>query len=196
MEFCAVAEGVLEAPGGGRLLELNLHLPCGRVAVVHGPNGVGKTLLLRRLAGLGPGRLRGIIWSAEPRFYTPPGEIHLNGLLVREWYWVHAQPVSQVLAGKAWLSMESLSRGWRRLAGLLAPSLGRARVMLLDEPFTGLDDERGHMLATALARAADRGSLVVIAEPSGVAPRALQLLAEAGADPLECPVRGGGLACP
>ncbi len=197
MGLCAVAEGVLEAPDGRRLLELGLRLPCGGIAVIHGPNGVGKTLLLRRLAGLGPGRVRGRVWSARPRFYAPPGELHLNGVLVGEWYWMHAQPIPAVLAGKSGVSMESLSTGWRRLAGLLAPSLGRARVMLLDEPFAGLDDERGRVLAGVLAEAAARGSLVVLAEPSGVAPRALELLSNTGIHALECPIEGGGeLGCP
>ena len=137
------------------------------------------------------------MWSARPRFYAPPGELHLNGVLVGEWYWMHAQPIPAVLAGKSGVSMESLSTGWRRLAGLLAPSLGRARVMLLDEPFTGLDDERGRVLAGVLAEAAARGSLVVIAEPSGAAPRALELLSNTGIHALECPIGdGGGLRCP
>ena len=87
-----------------------------------------------------------------------------------------------VLAGRPWLSMDNLSRGWRRLAGLLAPSLSRARVMLLDEPFSGLDEERRRLLVGALA---------------GAAPRVLSLLAEAGARYLDCPVTGGGeLRCP
>ncbi len=197
MRLCAAANGVLEAPGSRPLLRLSLSLPCGVVAVIHGPNGAGKTLLLRRLAGLGPGRFSGSIWSAKPRFYAPPSEIHMQGLLVREWYWLHRQPLPPVLAGKPWISMDNLSRGWRRLAGLLAPTQSRARVMLLDEPFSGLDEERSRLLAGALTGAAARGSLVVVAEPSGAAPRVLSLLAEAGARYLDCPITGGGeLRCP
>ena len=197
MTLCALARGVLVAPTGRRLLELDLRLGCGKVIVIYGPNGVGKTLLLRRLAGLGPGRIRGEVWSAKPRFYAPPGDIHLNGVLVREWYWLHGQTIPSVLQEKAESSMESLSRGWRRLAGLLAPSRSPARVMLLDEPFTGLDDERGDVLARALSNAAARGSLVIVAEPTGVAPRVLRLLTRAGSSVTACPARRGGeLVCP
>ena len=197
MTLCALARGVLVAPTGRRLLELDLRLGCGKVIVIYGPNGVGKTLLLRRLAGLGPGRIRGEVWSAKPRFYAPPGDIHLNGVLVREWYWLHGQTIPSMLQEKAESSMESLSRGWRRLAGLLAPSRSPARVMLLDEPFTGLDDERGDALARALSNAAARGSLVIVAEPTGVAPRVLRLLTRAGSSVTACLARRGGeLACP
>ena len=195
--LCAVAEGVLEAPGGRRLLGLEMRLPCGGVVVVHGPNGAGKTLLLRRLAGLGPGRIRGRVWAARPRFYAPPGDIHLEGLLVREWYWLHSLPVPRPLRGLEGVGLERLSRGWRRLAGLLAPSTAGARVMLLDEPFTGLDDERGGLLAEALGEAARRGSLVVVAVPSGEAGRVTRLLDGGRAPVALCPVRGRGeLRCP
>ena len=197
MTLCALARGALVAPTGRRLLELDLRLGCGKVVVIYGPNGVGKTLLLRRLAGLGPGKIKGEVWSAKPHFYAPPGDIHLNGVLVREWYWLHGQSIPLVLQEKAGLGMESLSRGWRRLAGLLAPSRSPARVMLLDEPFTGLDDERGYILARVLSNAAARGSLVVVAEPTGVAPRVLRLLTRAGSSVTACLARRGGeLVCP
>jgi ABC-type transport system involved in cytochrome c biogenesis ATPase subunit len=52
---CVEAEGLLRAPGGRPLYRLRRSLPCSRAALIHGPNGSGKTLLLRALAGLGEG---------------------------------------------------------------------------------------------------------------------------------------------
>ena len=192
---CLEARGTLTTPHGVPLYRLTLRLPCGGVALIHGPNGSGKTMLLRSISGLAPGALQGFLRVERPLFYAPAGDFHLQGLRVWEWFWLHATRPTGPLQASGGEALDSLSRGWRRLAQLWAAVDSGARVMLVDEPFTGLDDERAQALASLLAGAAARGSLVVATAPEGEAERARRLLEWAAGRLVSCGVEGGVLDC-
>jgi ABC-type transport system involved in cytochrome c biogenesis ATPase subunit len=69
-------------------------------------------------------------------------------------------------------------------------------VYLLDEPFTGMGDERAGELARLIAGAVARGSLAVATAPSGEAGRAARLLGEAlGGGLVACGIEGRVLEC-
>ncbi|MCS0495158.1 heme ABC exporter ATP-binding protein CcmA [Ancylobacter sp. MQZ15Z-1] len=179
-----VAEG-LSCRRGARLLfeGLDLDLPAGRALVVTGPNGTGKSSLLRLLAGLaspaaGTVRLEG---AAEPDDFGT--EVHYLGhldaqkasLTAREslgfWRAMLGRPALTVedaletvgLGGLGGLPVAVLSAGQKRRLALARLLVAERPLWLLDEPTTALDAS-AQLLFAGLARAhVNRGGLIVAA---------------------------------
>lgn len=192
--ICLAGEGVLKTPRGRRrLYAFKLRLSCGRLVLLHGANGAGKTLLLKAASGLVKGVVSGWLYAARPLLYAPAYDFHLDGVTIGEWLWLHGVRGLSGVEGGAPLS--SLSRGWRRFVELYAAIESGARVMLLDEPFSGLDERLSERLASLVARAVARGSLVVIASPEGEAERIERLLAIHSDVLHPCGINGGVLNC-
>ncbi len=113
------------------------------LTLIRGPNGAGKTTLLRAIAGLVPLARGARAIAADPLF------IGQRTMLLRA------------------LSARENLTFYRRFRGLSA-SLARIRteplaIMLLDEPFTELDDAAGSELRTAIGAARDDGRTVIVA---------------------------------
>lgn len=155
---------------GRRLVfrELSFDLAAGQAAGVVGPNGSGKTTLLRALAGC----------------LTPhSGEIRINGLTPRDalsrtgvGYFAGEATLPGGVRAAHWVSLgagdsvtresrrlRTLSRGTRQLLGLRTV-LGRhpLGLIVLDEPWEGLDPDAGRWLSTMLETKRDRGAAVVL----------------------------------
>ena len=162
------ARGIVKVyPGGVEALK-GVDLTAGRgVTVVMGPNGSGKTTLLSIMTGaLRP--TRGIVevcgvdvwgpsWIEARRFigFAPQDvpfreKLSLYDNLV--WYgmvkglgWMEARSGARRLAGELGLSehlrkpMAALSGGLRRRASIAAALTGNPRVIVMDEPASGLD---------------------------------------------------------
>lgn len=157
-----VLEAVEIARGGRTLVsDLSFRLEPGQLALATGPNGSGKTSLLRAIAGLalpaaGEIRLSGrSISKLEPE---QRGHIiyqaHLDGLkkdlTVRENILFNShirgisKPISGVLTdldldGYENRSLRQLSAGQKRRVALAVLKLSGAALWLLDEPLTNLD---------------------------------------------------------
>lgn len=142
------AEGVSVGRGGVALLEgLSVAVAPGEALVLRGPNGCGKTTLLRALAGLQP-LLAGRV-EAPDSVYAG----HLDGikaqLTVAEnlRFWAQVMGGGQIDAALEAFDLKdladrparNLSAGQKRRLGLARLALAGRRLWLLDEPTVSLD---------------------------------------------------------
>lgn len=158
---------------GDRLLfrGLNLSMATGALVQVTGPNGCGKTSLLRIVCGLALPEDGAVLWHTEPtrgseQFKRQCAYVgHRDGLKAdlsaRENLAFHARltggepgavdtAIDRLgLAECRDLAAGHMSAGQRRRTALARLLLGRKRLWLLDEPFTALD-ERGRREAEGL----------------------------------------------
>jgi heme exporter protein A len=217
------ATGLVRAFGATRVLRgLDLSLTAGETLVVVGPNGAGKTTLLRCLAGLmrptaGEVRVLGrALRGGDPEARRPLGLVSHQSLLyddltVRENLLVTARLYgladpgaaadraldSVGLGPRADESPRLLSRGLLQRAAIARALLHDPRVVLLDEPFTGLDAPGADRLRALLGeRVAGGRALVLVthhlAEAWALATRVAALVG--GRWALEAP--GGGDPAP
>ncbi|HEV8601780.1 MAG TPA: ABC transporter ATP-binding protein [Gaiellaceae bacterium] len=180
--------------GDKRVLEdLDLEVPRGGFVLVTGPNGSGKTTLLRLCAGLAAptsGEIevdasRGAIGflAHEPLVYgelTALENLDLYGRLYRI-------PERRERCGAMlerfglWRERNeraaSFSRGMLQRLALCRTFLHEPDLLLLDEPFDGLDAEGAKLLYLELAVRGGRTALVATHNPDSLATRATARLA-------------------
>jgi len=185
VEALCVHYGRVEA-----LCELGFETTCGQRLALLGPNGAGKSTLLRTLAGLirpDRGRIR---WRGAPLegstreiAYLPQlaehrrdfpisvREVVAMGRLPHLGFWrgfreVDRRKVEEALERMklgplASRQIDQLSGGQRQRAFIARALAQEAHIVMLDEPFTGLDVESGHELSAALRELGESGHLVI-----------------------------------
>lgn len=163
---------------------------CGNRVALVGPNGAGKSTLLKAIAGLVPRRSGEILWRgtavgkwSREFAYLPQREevdwsfpITVRGLVEMGrypqtgwWRKFSEADTKAVDSAIQSLNLEDLQhRQIRELSGgqqqraFLARSIAQeAHVLLLDEPFTGLDRNSALMLGDLLAKLAGEGRLII-----------------------------------
>ena len=161
---------------GGRLLfrGVDLALEPGGSALLRGPNGIGKSSLMRICAGLlgptaGTIERRGRIALADERLALDL-EQPLGQALS---FWARmdgadAGAVDNALEAMALrqlggIPVRMLSTGQRKRAALARVIASGAGLWLLDEPGNGLDDASLELLGAAVAAHLGRGGIVLAA---------------------------------
>ena len=136
--------------GGINLLEgLNIELNSGQAGILHGPNGVGKTTLLRALAGLQPIESGKIEYSIDDVCYSGHADGVKPTLTVREnlEFWADIFGNHSIIEAAEQfmisdfldLKVGTLSAGQKRRVGLSRLGLTGRSIWLLDEPTVSLD---------------------------------------------------------
>lgn len=189
-EFSIEARGVHRFFGPVRAVDgFDVALPWGHVIALVGPNGAGKTTLLLMLAGLlapdrGVVRVAGLdpVYRAYevhetvgwmPDFFgvydhlTPREYLDLFGAAHRltpaQASARSAQLLATVgLAGMSDVPVHTLSRGQKQKLGFARTLVHDPKVLLLDEPASGLDPRARIELRDLVRREAERGVAVVI----------------------------------
>lgn len=171
-----VADGLVVAYGARVVLrDLRLALAPGRVHGLVGRNGEGKTTLLETIAGYLAPRAGTVRWQgrplvrgdvaslpAQPVFYPRiTGREYLGVFRVRNpafdadgWAHVFELPLDELV--------EHYSTGMQRKLALLGALCLDRRLLLLDEPFNGLDVEANRVLGRVLHALAAEGRTVLL----------------------------------
>lgn len=171
-------------PGGGGVRGLSLELPAGAMVALLGANGAGKSTLFRLLAGeeradsgsIYLGSVEVSRWPLHRRVrgglgYLPQDPSVLPRLTVEQNLRVGlsgsaAERASSALerAGLSRLADQragTLSGGERRRVELARTLLRGPSVLLLDEPFSGIEREAVSVLRDELGLARDRGVAIL-----------------------------------
>jgi ABC-type Mn2+/Zn2+ transport system ATPase subunit len=172
------------------LQDISFATECGRSLALIGPNGAGKSTLLKCLAGLIRPDAGRIIWrgrtltssSREIAYLPQRGDIDWNfpitvrGLVEMGRYpstgwWRRfarhdAEMVERALAAMQLLNLQNrqisaLSGGQQQRAFIARALAQEAHVLLLDEPFTGLDKPAQDTLSALFRDLAREGRLLV-----------------------------------
>ncbi len=169
--------------------QLNLEIPAGEIYGLIGPNGAGKTTAIRMACGLlaptsGRVSVMGINLQQQPEAaqqhigYLSDVYALYEDLTAWEYldYFAHAYRMSEdeisarikeviALVGleiKAQELTKGLSRGMRQRLGLARAILHRPKLLLLDEPASGLDPKARMQLRDLLLSLQAQGTTVLI----------------------------------
>ena len=167
------------------LREIRLAVEPGSCLALLGRNGAGKTTLLRIAAGFSkPGRGRVSIFGRDARDEQTRRRVGVLGhgisvyeelsalenlMLFGRLYelpdparsaaeWLERTGLTRVRDGL----VREFSRGMRQRLAIARAFLHDPQVLLLDEPFTSLDDRAIAVLQTVLREAAARGATVIL----------------------------------
>jgi ABC-type multidrug transport system ATPase subunit len=148
----------------------------GSIVHVDGPNGSGKSTLLRVLAGVSPPsrgeRLAGdgcrvgfVPEAGKPPRAMPAGR-YLRAHAAAVGATADVEPLAETLGCASFLSqpLDSLSKGTLRKMMLIGALAGSRSLLVLDEPFGGLDSDAQEALAGLIAERAAGGAAVVFSD--------------------------------
>lgn len=169
--------------------DLNLTIPQGEIFGLIGPNGAGKTTTIRMACGLlAPTLGRALVAGVDVAKEPEKAQQHIGYLSdffavyedLKVWeyldYFAHAykiteseiparitEVIAQVnLEVKRDAMIRGLSRGMKQRLGIARAIIHRPRVMLLDEPASGLDPKARLELRNLLLALRDQGATILI----------------------------------
>jgi ABC-type multidrug transport system ATPase subunit len=165
------------------LHDVTLDVPRGRLIEVTGPNGAGKSTLLRVLAGVVPPVL-GSVRGRPARVGYAPERFPAAQPFTARAYLGHVARLRGVPDGPAarrtreWAErlgftglldtrLTDLSKGSVHKVGLIQALSAAPELLVLDEPFAGLDTDTRDALPALLAELATSGTSVVVSDHQG-----------------------------
>jgi len=159
----------------------------GDIVGLLGPNGAGKSTLIGVLATLVAPTSGDVRYGSQASRQAPPAlrgrigllahDLHLypelsarqNLAFFAQLYGIDGREIVDAALASAGLAdrgddaVSGFSRGMRQRLALERALLHRPRLVLLDEPFTGLDDHAVDLVAGRLRRLAADGAIVLLA---------------------------------
>ena len=169
---------------------LNLEINGGEICVLSAPSGAGKSTLLRWIAGIATDGLQasGYIWLKQRQIDRLPAERRRIGLMFQQPLLfphlnvadnlgfglpasvkgeVRKEQIENALAtagleGMGMRDPETLSGGQQARIALLRTLLAQPEALLLDEPFSSLDDSRRTQIVSLVQSEAKRLNLPVL----------------------------------
>ncbi|MEV0406961.1 ATP-binding cassette domain-containing protein [Actinoallomurus sp. NPDC050550] len=161
------------------LHDVTLTVPRGRIVEVNGRNGAGKSTLLRLVAGIVP-PVRGRVTGRPPAVGYAPERFPAGQPFTARAYLGYMAAVRGVPPARIgdWaerlgftelldVRLPDLSKGSAHKAGLIQALLAAPGLLVLDEPFAGLDARTRAALPALLAELASAGSSVVVSDHQG-----------------------------
>lgn len=160
---------------GAALRNVSMEIRGSSVTGLLGPNGAGKSTLMRTLVGLL--RPTSGSWDAPPRedvgvLIDEPGLYRWQSVDEELTYWRlmkgrTQQDVEDVLAAVDLVELRRrrisrLSHGMRQRLGVAIAILGRPRLVVLDEPFNGLDPEQTDSMVRLIRGLTTDGCAVLV----------------------------------
>ncbi|MDB5696081.1 MAG: transporter ATP-binding protein [Sphingomonas bacterium] len=185
-EWAITASGLVKRFGDRRVVDgVDIQVPRGRIYGVLGPNGAGKTTTLRMLLGIiePDGGTRTLLGHDRPRDasdrvgYLPEERGLYPAMKAREaiafmgalrglpWRTGRARAV-ELLEGAGLghavdTKIRKLSKGMAQLVQLLGSVVHKPDLLVLDEPFSGLDPVNQEGLERLILAERDRGATVL-----------------------------------
>lgn len=163
--------------------ELSFRVNAGEWVQITGSNGAGKTTLLRLLTGLARPDAGDVLWQGQPlhqvrdNFHQEllwighqPGIKTRLSALENLQFFHHDGDITQCLealtqaglAGYEDIPVNQLSAGQQRRVALARLWLTRARLWILDEPFTAIDVNGVERLTQRMAQHTEQGGVVIL----------------------------------
>lgn len=173
---------------GPGVFSLNLTLPKGEILGLVGPNGAGKTTLLRVLAGVIPLDSGTIRFNGDDLNQSPEAIDYLLrcnvGHMPEQVRWNGSESVLETvksfaemregdvdskklldlvgLSSKLNDGLDTLSQGMRQRLSLAISLMSSPKILLLDEPFNGLDPVAAKSVEKMVKQLAENGVSIII----------------------------------
>ena len=182
-------EGLHKSFGKPVIVDLDLTVGAGELYALLGPNGAGKTTTLRMVAGLtapdkGDIRIFGIDALAEPSaakaitawlpddpmLYDKLTPLEYLAFVAGLWRIDGAEAAAEAERLLRWLELweergtrcESFSRGMKQKVALAGALIHKPRLLILDEPLTGLDAAMARQVKDMLQAQVRAGATVIV----------------------------------
>lgn len=184
--FAVIADGLVKRYGDRRVVDgVDLAVPAGAIYGVLGPNGAGKTTTLRMMLGIiePDAGARILLDTAHPRDagdrvgYLPEERGLYPSMTAREavafmgalrgldWQTGRARAADLLEAAGLGHAIDAkirkLSKGMAQLVQLLGAVVHRPELLVLDEPFSGLDPVNQERLEALILAERDRGATIL-----------------------------------
>lgn len=155
------------------LTDINITVPYGQITFVVGPNGCGKTTLLNQMAF--PKMVENYHCTSDKIGWCPQGDIFHNDWTVSDnliyWGLYYGAQLKTLRRRIITLTREfnipatapayALSGGQRRKLSLAISIIHDPDILILDEPFTNIDDESCQFICNKLVDLKNRGRAIL-----------------------------------